>query len=265
MKNLKNIITNLTFVFALFMVCNVSGQQRKTSIDVSNDKYVFDPFSVAEKHNEGLEYIYSKLKKCPTNEENSAYLYLAEKSKDFVLSVDLDEKYQELIPAKMTKNTIDHFEQKVILEFSSEFQSDYFNMKKILFMRNSSSLVIESLNNYSINEEIEDKWELSILETFRQVSISSISYWNENGDNWKKNVNGYAAKSDDFNWNIIGFADAAGAVSTAAGLWASGTGVAMVAAGGPGGAVGVGLVIAAGGIGSSASAFVAQSIFGGWF
>lgn len=143
----------------------------------------------------------------------------------------------------------------------------YLNLKDLMLdSKKDIDIKIKELSNYVPTKQLRDDYEYTMIITMAKVGKSSLEYWKSKGDAWQTALGINTAKKDgDFNWSIIGFSDAAGAVGMAAGMVANGSAAAMIAAGGPGGAVGVGLCIAAGGIMSSASAFTGQAIFGGWF
>ena len=278
--NSKNKIGKFLNVFTLTLIIILASCSSNSNDEVILDKesrLIYNVDLVASKHNEGLKHIYGQLNNAPISDENSTYVFMGEKSKEFILQNGLESNYENAIPNTIIDEDIINFERKLNGQlfrtssennFSTEFANEYFTLKDVILddSINMNDKIVY-LSNYDPSDKIADDLEYTMLMTMSAVGESSLEYWSTEGYSWISNVNNSNNRttSGDFNWNIVGFADASGAVTAAAGLWASGTGAAMVAAGGPGGAVGVGLVIAAGGIGSSASAFVGQAIFGGWF
>lgn len=270
MKNFKS-FSLLSLSITLFVAsCSSNSSEEDYNENLNNslfakqsNRLLWDADLVANKHNEGLDYIYNHLNQAPLSNQENTNTFLDNKTSEFILLNGLEQQYAGNIPDLIIDEDIIEFENGISTNQSPDFSYEYFYLKNLLLDENKSTAdKINSLANYQPTRNIKDDLEYTMIITMSKVGKASLEYWNTKGSSWQAAVGNTEAK---FNWGIIGFSDAGGAVTAAAGLWASGTGAAMIAAGGPGGAVGVGLVIAAGAIGSSATAFVGQAIFGGWF
>ncbi len=269
MKNLKILSLVTLFISAIISSCSPDSTNEITAeatdstlLARKGQNLLWDPDLVATVHNNGLEYIYNDFENIPNTSQNDTNSFLASKAREFVLEQGLDSKYSENVPA-ITDFDISNFENSIASNYSSSFSYEYFYLKNLMIDdKKSLSDKILSLSNYTPTRTFNDDLEYTMIITMAKVGKASLEYWKDKGGEWQNSLNNSQAK---FNWGAIGISDAGGAVTAAAGLWASGTGSAMIAAAGPGGAVGVGLVIAGGAIGSSATAFFAQAVTGGWW
>ncbi len=271
MKKLKFFSLFTLFVFAIISSCSPDSTNEIVNETLNNNllaksgyKLMWDPELVATTHNNGLDYIYDNLDNAPLSDQNQTNAFFGSKSIDYVLQNGLDSKYEDNIPEEFIDEDITEFENSIDSNYSSGFKYEYYYLKDLI-LDNKQNLdnKILALSNYVPTKEFNDNYEYTMIMTMAKVGKSSLEYWKSNGNAWQTAINNTSKSS--FNWSIIGFSDAAGAVGMAAGMVANGSAAAMIADGGPGGAVGVGLCVAAAGIMSSASAFTGQAIFGGWF
>lgn len=274
MKNLKILSLFTLFVSAIISSCSPDSTNEIVDVTTNNNllaksgsKLMWDPELVATTHNDGLDYIYTHLDETPISDQNQTNLFFGDKSIEFVLQNGLDSKYEENVPDEFIDDNIKDFENSLSTNYSQDFSYEYYFLKDLMLgSKKDIDTKIQELSNYVPTKPLRDDYEYTMIITMAKVGKSSLEYWKSKGDAWQTALGNNTAKKDgDFNWSIIGFSDAAGAVGMAAGMVANGSAAAMIAAGGPGGAVGVGLCVAAGGIMSSASAFTGQAIFGGWF
>jgi hypothetical protein len=274
MKNLKILSLFTLFVSAIISSCSpdstneiIDETTNNNLLEKSSNKLMWDPELVAITHNNGLDYIYTQLDETPISDQKQTNLFYGNKSLEFVLQNGLDSKYDENVPDKFIDDDIRDFENSLSTNHSQSFSYEYYFLKDLMLdSKKDIDTKIQELSNYEPTKKLRDDYEYTMIITMAKVGKSSLEYWKSKGDAWQTALGNNTAKRDgDFNWSIIGFSDAAGAVGTAAGMVVNGSAAAMIAAAGPGGAVGVGLCIAAGGIMSSATAFTGQAIFGGWF
>lgn len=271
MKNLK-ILSLLTLFISIFISsCSPNSTDEITDEAINNNlfeksgyKLMWDPDLVAATHNNGLDYIYNHLNEAPLSDQNQTNLFFGSRSLEYVLQNGLDSKYDDNVPNEFIDDDITNFENNINSNFSSGFAFEYYFLKDLMLdNKKDLNYKIQALSNYVPIKNFRDNYEYTLIITMAKVGKSSLEYWKSNGSAWQAAINNTSKSS--FNWSIIGFSDAAGAVGYGASMVLNGSAAGMIAAGGPAGAVGVGLCVAAAGIMSSASAFTGQAIFGGWF
>lgn len=234
---------------------------------------------VGEEHNNGLDYVYNKIKllkldtiqKSSLNKEDMM-LYIKKFSVEFVdlksnnglvnseaiKRIDFIHKFQRDYHFKSSPNDLILIADSLRDKFSPNLISLLDDLK-IVLTSDSTSLteritLIENIESGKLINELSDMERMIILSS-SSVAKSSLTYWSENYDKWSHLLDNNM-KSWWPNLKEIGLSDAAGAVIGATHLALSGTGALMVA-GGPGGWVGIGMVVAGCGLEASAvSAFL---------